>query len=305
MADPLHSTLRPQKITFEQNGISVDGKGPAELANQGRILLQELLTGRQVCWLDGFVLFRDWREKVSKGSRRKRFAVQASRVGGALGELGIEGWDVDRDPPREGPWRLRISQASRYSSSVQECVRLAREAVAAFGRGDGSAWRSIEQAWHTQVIDALAVAEAIEAAPSPPGDEMDGDVQAAILGVIGAREKALCAAVAKVARQIQHRDPEITLAEAEETLVRWIRQVLVLRAAEENLGSALAAKPPRCSSAAKEFVQLVRQYLRCLPEVGSRDSRKTGTHASEHAIGNRHAKRTHLGAASGPTWARL
>jgi hypothetical protein len=271
-----------QKITLGGSHV-LAGHKDAYLANQGRILLQELLTGRPLHWLDGFVLFQEWREKGSKGTYARQFAVKISNVKTCLGLLCVEDWEIIRDPRRSGPWRLRVNQAVRHTSAVQEGIRLARAAVAAFGRGDRSAWQLVEKSWRTEALDPLAVSEAIEAAPSPPGDGMGADVRSAILEVIGAREGTLCMAVAKVARQIQHKDSEITLAKAEAVLVRWIRQIVMLRDAKEKLASGVVAKPPRCSEAAKEFVRLVRQYLRRLPEATARDVDEGGADASDRA----------------------
>jgi hypothetical protein len=107
-----------QKITLGGSHV-LAGHKDAYLANQGRILLQELLTGRPLHWLDGFVLFQEWREKGSKGTYARQFAVKISNVKTCLGLLCVEDWEIIRDPRRSGPWRLRVNQAVRHTSAVQ------------------------------------------------------------------------------------------------------------------------------------------------------------------------------------------
>lgn len=243
----------------------MQSEGPAqgwERGDNGRVwrLIRAALTGEVVHWLDGFVLFHEWRRSdIARTPYLDLFLSVVSKANLALKAVpGLNGAQLNHpEPVATHQWKLGDTLGRLPPSSLQTAAEIAAEAEAAFRQGDNNrGWELIQAACGPQA-EALSLCRAIRTAgSSPPGHELARDLS----GTIQVRQKALAGALAKVSMLTATRRGGVFFEVAAPVLGNWVRQLVWTRDCLELLSNEDALPHDRKRCGEGQFLVLVQEY---------------------------------------------
>ena len=148
---PSESGSVGKKLLFSGEWARLDQKGAQDVKARSRewILIRALLRGEPVHWLDGFALFRTWREETHRTGYPDQFGRIASQVPGVLRKEPLTiSVTLSHPPGRPDLWYLSPSGGLTLKSSIGEAVDIARESGVAFQTGRlATGWKLIKRAY--------------------------------------------------------------------------------------------------------------------------------------------------------------
>ncbi len=259
---PSESGSVGKKLLFSGEWARLDQKGAQDVKARSRewILIRALLRGEPVHWLDGFALFRTWREETHRTGYPDQFGRIASQVPGVLRKEPLTiSVTLSHPPGRPDLWYLSPSGGLTLKSSIGEAVDIARESGVAFQTGRlATGWKLIKRAYEIypdpeSLCQALVWSETLPKDCGPYEDCLQG-----INDLFKERWGILVEALCKVLPLASGARLGITREAATPVIDDWLEELFQIKQVSQLIAGHTFSAPAASTEVIEEFASLVK-----------------------------------------------
>jgi len=268
---PSPSEPKQKKLHFDGSWVRLGPKGAEEVRRNSREweLFRALLRNEPVDWLEGFVLFRTWREETQVGDYPHLFWRVTSQVPAELRKQPFEiEAKLDHPPGKSTYWRLAPSAERAIESNIGKAVRTAQKSGEQFRAGrPGAGWSLIQEAYD-KYQDPKSLCQALIYSQTLPKDCKPYETcLRGIRQLLEERRNVLMHALFRVLCLASDKRQGITEEVATLALDRWLKEFLQIRQVLLLISGHKFRAPNASTAAIEEFVALVQKCRECIEAV--------------------------------------
>lgn len=259
-----------KKIIISEKSIILSDSGEKIPAiRQVRDLIRSVLWQENFNWMDGFLIFKTWRDGNQTGEYLQQFRSLAAKASKALIDKGIKGARITRiaETVYKEYWRFE----RRPESNIDQAILSQKKACEYFVKGDEKGWDSISQAIKeaNDCIDPGTICQTIFLADKPPKEKCIDNIQE----IIRSYRKALVKAIVRVGDKASKKDKKqrqgLDFGSAADALARWIIEIVQINEVLDLFTNVPKLVKDSISSDVEEFMRLARMLAEYEPETNT------------------------------------
>lgn len=234
-------------------------------------LIRALIAHDPVHWMDGFLIFENWREKEQKGNYLDLFRKITSHAKNKLKKLNIDDITIDHPVGKLDSWSLVPTKNEEVSSNIHDAIFIAKNAKEAFINGDNTKGFDLLLQSYKTWPNAKSLAQALLCTDrSLQSDLMKYDFLAHIERCLSEHKNIMTSALAKITVLGLYKQQGIDEDVALSAVSRWGYSLFDINQALELLNGNIEHKHLD-NKQTKRFMSLANQFHEYIYDSPSKD----------------------------------